>query len=109
MHKHTTPAGGEQPGRLVPLNPTREREVIRCWLDLACGRDGERGGLPDKPDDIAAFKLLDAAGIAIERGHKQKGINILRLVVVDYRKSKEAAWDRRVLDRLSERAGPHER
>ncbi len=109
MHKYTTPAGGELTGGLVPLSCTVEREVFRRSLDLACGRDGERCGLPDQPDDIAAFKLLDAAGISIERGHRQKAINIPRLVVKNYRESKEAACARRVLDRLSERAGLHGR
>jgi hypothetical protein len=37
-----------------------------------------------------AYKLLDAAGDAMGRGDWQKGVNILRLVVKDYRHSQEA-------------------
>ena len=63
--------------------------------------DGPRGLLPDKPDDPVAHTLLEAAGTAIERGEWQRGINILNLVVRDYRQSQEAACARTVIDRLA--------
>jgi hypothetical protein len=40
----------------------------------------------------------------MERGDWQRGVNILRLVVKDYRQSQEAACARSVIDRLAERA-----
>lgn len=63
--------------------------------------DGERGGLPERPDDPVAYKLLDAAGDAFGQGRWQQGVNILRLVVRDYRHSQEAACARQVIDRLA--------
>ena len=37
-------------------------------------------------------------------GDLQRGVNILRLVVRDYRESQEAAFARTVLDRLARRS-----
>jgi hypothetical protein len=96
-------------GTLIPLDAAEHREVMRRWQWVDSGTDGERGGLPATPDDLVAHKLLDAAGDAMGRGDWQKGVNILRLIVKDYRQSQEAACARRVIDRLAEKAGGHGR
>jgi hypothetical protein len=85
--------------------PTAEeqREVMRQWQRADDGMDGPRGLLPEEPDNPVAYKLLDAAGEAMERGEWQHGITILRLVVRDYRHSQEAACARQVIDRLTSR------
>ena len=83
-------------------DPAEGREVMRQWEATESGMDGPRGLLPDQPDNPVAYKLLDAAGEAMERGEWQHGVNILRLVVKDYRQSQEAACARQVIDRLKE-------
>jgi hypothetical protein len=65
--------------------------------------------MPKRPDDAVAYKLLDAAGDAMERGDWQRGVNILRLVVRDYRQSQEAACAHTVIDRLAESKGGYGR
>ncbi len=68
--------------------------------------DGPRGLLPEQPDNPVAYKLLEAAGEAMERGEWKGGLTILRLVVKEYRESKEAACARgSVIDRLTEISG----
>ncbi len=67
--------------------------------------DGERGQLPETPDDPVAYKLLDAAGVALDRGEWREGMQILRLIVKAFRHTQEAACARTVIDRLSERTG----
>lgn len=95
--------------RLTHPDDAEQWEVMRLWQRAESGMDGERAGLPDKPDDPVAYKLLDAAGDAMGRGDWQRGVNILRLVVKDYRQSQEAACARTVIDRLAEQAGGHDR
>ncbi len=90
--------------RLTPITAARQREVTQLWQRSENGMDGVRSGLPEQPDDLVAYKLLDAAGDAITRGDWQQATNILRLVVKDYRQSQEAACARTVIDRLSESA-----
>ena len=80
-----------------------EREVLRSWQMMDDGLNGPRGLLPDRSDDQVAHKLLDAAGDAMNRGDWQRGVNILKLVVRDYRHSQEAACARSAIDRLAER------
>lgn len=96
----------EEPKEATLTQPdaAEQRDVMRRWRQMETGMDGPRGLLPDKPDNLVAYKLLDAAGEAMERGDWQKGINILRLVVKDYRQSQEAACARQVIDRLKEHA-----
>jgi hypothetical protein len=103
MQEPPTPHDNESNGRLIQPTADEQREAMRQWRRLESGMDGKRGELPEKPDDAVAYKLLDAAGDAMERGHWQQGINILRLVVKDYRQSQEAACARRVIDRLADR------
>ena len=91
-------------GTLTQPTADEQREVMRQWRRVESGMDGERGQLPERPDDPVAFRLLEAAGEAINRGDWQKGTNILRLVVKDYRSSQEAAFARSVIDRLAEEA-----
>ncbi len=63
--------------------------------------DGPRGLLPGQPDDPVAHTLLAAAGMAIGQGDRQRGVNILKLVVRDYRQSQEAACAPQHLDHLA--------
>lgn len=91
--------------RLTTPGDAEQREVMQLWQRAESGMDGKRGVLPETPDDPVAYKLLDAAGNAMNRGDWQKGVNILRLVVKDYRQSEEAACARTVIDRLAGRAG----
>jgi hypothetical protein len=51
----------------------------------------------------ACRKLLDAAGTAMNRGDWQRGVNILKPVIRDYRQSQEAACARSVMDQLVQR------
>ncbi|WP_076351868.1 hypothetical protein [Paludisphaera borealis] len=92
-------------GRLETLGQAEEREVLKAWKSAGDGMDGPRSGVPATPDDQVAHQLVEAAGQAIERGQKQKGINILKLVVRDYRESKEAALARAALDQLEKGKG----
>lgn len=87
---------------LARPDAAEHREVMKQWEATDSGMNGPRGLLPDQPDNPIAYKLLDAAGEAMERGEWQLGINILRLVVRDYRQSQEAACARQVIDRLRE-------
>lgn len=89
---------------LTQPDAAEQREVMRRWRAIDSGMDGPRGLLPEQPDNPIAYKLLDAAAEAMERGEWQHGINILRLVVRDYRQSQEAACARQVIDRLQEHA-----
>jgi hypothetical protein len=100
---------GRKPDTLARPGEAEQREVMRHWQRAESNMDGERGGLPETPDDPVAHKLLDAAGDAMGRGDWQQGVNILRLVVKDYRQSREAACACRVIDRLAEKAGGHGR
>lgn len=104
MDDPTTPPHRRRSGTLIPLDAAEEQEILRRWRRMECGMDGERGGLPEQPDDPIAHRLLDIAGEAMSRGEWQKGVNILRLVVKDYRHYQEAACARRVIDRLAERS-----
>lgn len=90
---------------LTHPDAAEQRGVMRMWQRAESGMDGERGQLPEQLNDPVAYKLLEAAGDAMERGDWQRGVNILRLVVRDYRQSQEAACARTVIDRLIERAG----
>ena len=100
--KHLT--GSRNNGTLTQPTADEQREVIRQWRRVECSLDGERGGLPDQPDDPVAYKLLEAADEVMQRGDWQKGVNVLRLVVKDYRHSQEAAFARSVIDRMAEKA-----
>jgi hypothetical protein len=86
-------------GKLLPLTAAESREVMQRF-DAADAMTGPRGLLPEQPDDAVAHTLLSAAGMAIERGDRQKGIAILKLVARDYRRSAEAACARSALDNL---------
>lgn len=99
------PQNGRNNGTLIRPDDAEQREVMRRWQQVNSGTDGERGVLPTRPDDAVAYLLLEAAEGALGRGDWQKGANILRLVVKDYRQSQEAAFARRVIDRLAERSG----
>jgi hypothetical protein len=99
-HDHAAAAGD---GKLTERSPAENQEVLKLWRQADSGMDGPRGLLPDKPDDLVAHKLLEAANTAMERGEWQRGVNILKLVVRDYRQSQEAACARTVIDRLAAR------
>ena len=90
------------PGLARPT-PAEGREALRLWQIADDGMDGPRGQLPPQPDDPVASILLGAAGAAMNRGDMQRGVNILKLVVRDYRHSQEAACARTVIDRLARR------
>lgn len=109
MTETAQPPAGIDNGTLSTPGEAEGREGLRLWQRHVSGMDGPRGGVPERPDDPVAYKLVDAAGDAIGRGNWQQGVNILRLVVKDYRQSQEAALARRVIDRLSERDGRHGR
>ncbi len=109
MDKQPPSPNGRRHGTLAPLEDAEHREVMRRWQRSESSMDGERGGLPETPDDAVAHKLLEAAGDAMGRGDWQQGVNILKLIVRDYRQSQEAACARRVIDRLAERFGGHGR
>lgn len=91
--------------RLIRPDATTHREVMRTWRQIDSGMDGPRGLLPEQPDNPVAYKLLEAAGEAMGRGEWKGGLTILRLVVKEYRESKEAACARSVIDRLTEISG----
>ena len=90
-------------GRLTRPKPALEREALRYWRMIDSGMAGPRGPLPGQPDDLVAYRLLDAAGMALERGDGQRGVNILRLLIRDYRQSREAAVARAAIDQLAAR------
>ncbi len=105
MDRQPPSPNGQKHGTLAQPGEAEQREAMRRWRRAESGMDGERAGLPETPDDPVAHKLLDAAGDAMGRGDWQQGVNILRLIVKDYRKSQEAACARRVIDRLAEKFG----
>ena len=80
-----------------------KREVMQHWRMAESGMAGPRITKLDEPDDLVAHRLLEAADQAMSRGDWQRGVNILRLVVRDYRQSQEAALARTVIDRLGSR------
>lgn len=87
--------------RLVDIDAAEQRDVLKLWQATSNGMDGPRGSVPEKPDDPVANLLVEAAGVAIGRGQVQRGVNILQLVVRDYRESQEAALARAALDQLA--------
>src|SRR4051812_30806424 len=87
--------------KLQRIPPAEERDILKQWRRIEDGMDGPRGGVPATPDDPVANLLLEAAGQAIGHGQVQKGVNILKLVVRDYRESQEAALARSALDQLA--------
>jgi hypothetical protein len=87
--------------RLIAVDATEQRDLLKPWQANSNGMDGPCGGVPEKPDDQVANLLLEAAGTAIGRGQVQRGVNILQLVVRDYRESQEAALARAALDQLA--------
>jgi hypothetical protein len=99
------PPDSRNNGTLIQPHDDEQREVMTHWRRVESGMDGERGQLPETPDDAVAYKLLEAADDAMSRGDWQKGVNILRLIVKDYRQSQEAACARSVIDRLAKEAG----
>ena len=103
MQEKPSAANGQPKQALQPLAAAEEREVMRRWHRQESGMDGERGLLPERPDDAVAYKLLDAAGIAMQRGDWKQGVTILKLVVKEFRHSQEAACARTVIDRLTEK------
>src|SRR5262245_17706939 len=102
MPKEPGPKDGD-PGPLWPVNADEQHEILNRWRAAGNGMDGPRGGVPSKPDDPVAYTLLEAADQVMSLGDLQRGVNILRLVVRDYRESQEAALARTVLDRLARR------
>jgi hypothetical protein len=92
-------------GKLIRPAAGDEREVLRQWRMVEDGMDGPRGQLPPQPDDPVAYLLLEAADAAMVRGDWQRSINILKLLVRDYRQSQEAACARSVIDQLTKGRG----
>lgn len=91
-------------GKLTRPTPGEERDALRLWRLADDGMNGPRSSVvPQRPDDMVAYRLLEAADSAMVRGDWQRGVNILRLVVRDYRQSQEAAVARSVIDNLLHR------
>jgi hypothetical protein len=94
----------EEPAGEVKLSRStdaEQREALRLWRLTDDGMDGPRSSVvAERPDDPVAYKLLEAADAAMSRGDWQRGLNILRLVVRDYRRSQEAALARSAIDHL---------
>jgi hypothetical protein len=99
---HTPPGQGDV--KLTRPTAADERQVMSDWRRVDSGMAGPRGGMPENPDDAVAYRLIEAANAAMERGDWQRGVNILRLVIRDYRQSHEAALARTVIDRLASRS-----
>lgn len=79
----------------------RQREVLNQWRRIATYTGGERITELGDPDDPVAHRSLDAAGDALGLGRLQEGLDkILRLVVRDYRHSREAAFARQVIGQI---------
>jgi hypothetical protein len=93
-------------GRLIRPTAAEQRHVMDLWRLADSGMEGPRSSVvPDPPDDPVAYKLLEAADAAMERGDWRRGVNILKLVVRDYRQSREAALARQAIDELAARRG----
>lgn len=90
-------------GTAIEAVAAENRRALRLWTQTVAGTEGRRGGMPERPDDAVAYRLLEAAGQAFGRGERQKSVHIIELVARDYPQSKEAAFARTVLDRLRER------
>lgn len=91
-------------GTLKQPDAEAERDALRQWRRIESDQAGPRGGMPRRPDDVVAYLLLEAAEAAEERGERQHSINILKLVIRDYRQSQEAAFARSVIDKLPHRS-----
>ena len=92
-------------GTLRTLERAERLQEVEGWQAIISQMEGPRGGMPERPDDPVAWKPLDAAGDAIGRRDWQRGVNILRLVIRDYRHSQEAAFARTVLERIDQMRG----
>jgi hypothetical protein len=100
-----TPPKSPREVKLTRPTAAEEQKVLSLWRIADNGMDGPRSTtVPERPDDPVAYKLLDAAGDAWERGDRQRSVNILKLVVRDYRQSQEAALARAAIDNLSRRS-----
>lgn len=105
MDPHTTPPPpGPRGATLTEATADEQRQALGQWRRIESGIDGRRISELAATDDPVAHKLLDAAGDAIAGARIVEGLNILRLIVRDYRQSQEAALARQAIDQIRKQA-----